>query len=204
MADRFEIDSCGTGGGSSNWYLPGGFSYHEGDPADSRMTATARKRGVNLTSRSRPLKPQDLAEVRLCCAWLTGHLSRRVGDRRVMQCVLRLCAMLSTPDRVAQPDLFTLPPGPPSACSLTTSSAWVSDGAVQGCALAAAMLRIVVQRRAGHEQRCWLVSTPELPTFTANIAQMPATWRPSGGQPSTGGRTARVPPCPPTTTPSSP
>lgn len=68
VADQFEIDSCGTGGGSSNWYLPGGFSYHEGDPADSRMTATARKRGVNLTSRSRPLKPQDLAEVRLCCA----------------------------------------------------------------------------------------------------------------------------------------
>lgn len=25
VADRFEIDSCGTGGGSSNWYLPGGF-----------------------------------------------------------------------------------------------------------------------------------------------------------------------------------
>lgn len=39
-------------------------SYHEGDAADSRMMATARKRGVNLTSRSRPLRPQDLAEVR--------------------------------------------------------------------------------------------------------------------------------------------
>ncbi|PRW18373.1 low molecular weight phosphotyrosine phosphatase [Chlorella sorokiniana] len=26
------------------------------------MTATARKRGVNLTSRSRPLRPQDLTE----------------------------------------------------------------------------------------------------------------------------------------------
>ncbi|KAL4458020.1 hypothetical protein ABPG75_012885 [Micractinium tetrahymenae] len=62
LAGEFEIDSCGTGGGSSNWYLPGGFSYHEGDPADSRMTATARSRGVTLTSRSRPLTPSDLAE----------------------------------------------------------------------------------------------------------------------------------------------
>ena len=25
VADQFDIDSCGTGGGSSNWYLPGGF-----------------------------------------------------------------------------------------------------------------------------------------------------------------------------------
>lgn len=29
-ADKFEIDSCGTGGGSSNWFKPDGFSYHEG------------------------------------------------------------------------------------------------------------------------------------------------------------------------------
>lgn len=39
-------------------------SYHEGDPADSRMTTTAAARGVTLTSRSRPLTPADLAEVR--------------------------------------------------------------------------------------------------------------------------------------------
>ncbi|PSC72725.1 tyrosine phosphatase [Micractinium conductrix] len=62
VSGQFEIDSCGTGGGSSNWYLPGGFSYHEGDPADGRMTATARTRGVTLTSRSRPLRPSDLEE----------------------------------------------------------------------------------------------------------------------------------------------
>lgn len=39
-------------------------SYHEGGPADSRMTAAARARGIKLTSLSRPLTPQDLAEVR--------------------------------------------------------------------------------------------------------------------------------------------
>ena len=32
VAEQFRIDSCGTGGGSPDWYLPGGFSYHEGTP----------------------------------------------------------------------------------------------------------------------------------------------------------------------------
>ena len=27
VSGQFEIDSCGTGGGSSNWYLPGGFRF---------------------------------------------------------------------------------------------------------------------------------------------------------------------------------
>jgi hypothetical protein len=49
------------GGGASGWYRPGGFSYHEGDAADPRMTAAAAKRGVKLTSRSRPLAPGDFA-----------------------------------------------------------------------------------------------------------------------------------------------
>ncbi|KAG2483017.1 hypothetical protein HYH03_018097 [Edaphochlamys debaryana] len=57
----FDIDSCGTGGGSPDWFTEGGWSYHEGDTADSRMTVTARKRGVILTSRSRPLQPLDLS-----------------------------------------------------------------------------------------------------------------------------------------------
>ena len=40
-------------------YKPSGYSYHEGDAADPRMTAAASKRGVRLTSRSRPLQPAD-------------------------------------------------------------------------------------------------------------------------------------------------
>ncbi|CAM9951516.1 unnamed protein product [Choristocarpus tenellus] len=58
--DEFYIESCGTGGGSSNWYKDGGFSFHEGDPPDARMTAAAAKRGVKLGGTSRPLRPQDL------------------------------------------------------------------------------------------------------------------------------------------------
>lgn len=102
LADRFLIDSCGTGGGASNvrlfclfflgsgncvasaassltfpprpptppkpttrqWFKPGGFSYHEGDPSDARMTAAAARRGVKLTSRSRPLRPEDWSRFR--------------------------------------------------------------------------------------------------------------------------------------------
>jgi hypothetical protein len=30
VQNQFLIDSCGTGGGSPDWYMPGGFSYHEG------------------------------------------------------------------------------------------------------------------------------------------------------------------------------
>mmetsp|Transcript_51513 Transcript_51513/g.122497 ORF Transcript_51513/g.122497 Transcript_51513/m.122497 type:complete len:275 (-) Transcript_51513:55-879(-) len=59
LAEYFDIDSCGTGGGNANWYQAGGFSYHEGDPADPRMTAAAKKRDVLLTSCSRPLRKED-------------------------------------------------------------------------------------------------------------------------------------------------
>ncbi len=47
------------GGGNPSWYKPGGWSYHEGDASDTRMTAAAKNRGVYLTSRSRPLRPED-------------------------------------------------------------------------------------------------------------------------------------------------
>lgn len=36
------------------------WSYHTGDPSDRRMIAAATKRGVNLTSRSRPLTAEDM------------------------------------------------------------------------------------------------------------------------------------------------
>lgn len=61
-ATSFKIDSCGTGGGNPGWYQVGGWSYHEGEASDSRMTKEARKRGYNMTSRSRPLKISDFDE----------------------------------------------------------------------------------------------------------------------------------------------
>ena len=43
---NFEIDSAGTA------------AWHEGEPADPRMQVHARKRGYNLTSISRPVRPE--------------------------------------------------------------------------------------------------------------------------------------------------
>ncbi|KAK4537365.1 hypothetical protein CDCA_CDCA12G3390 [Cyanidium caldarium] len=60
LAERVFVDSCGTGGGNPDWYVENGWSYHEGDAADPRMVAAAAKRGVKISSTSRPLRPDDL------------------------------------------------------------------------------------------------------------------------------------------------
>jgi protein-tyrosine phosphatase len=62
------LESRGTGGGSGDWYKPGGFSYHVGDPPDSRSKKAASKRGYHLTSRSQPLSPEDLEHFDLILA----------------------------------------------------------------------------------------------------------------------------------------
>ena len=48
LADRFEIDSAGTSG------------FHRGSPPDRRSTETARRRGIDLTGRSRGVTRDDL------------------------------------------------------------------------------------------------------------------------------------------------
>jgi protein-tyrosine phosphatase len=48
LSDRFEIDSAGTA------------AYHEGEAPDERSAATARRRGIELSGRSRPLRRPDL------------------------------------------------------------------------------------------------------------------------------------------------
>ena len=46
MADEYEVDSAGTSG------------WHEGESADPRMQSHAEKRGIHLTSVSRPVNPE--------------------------------------------------------------------------------------------------------------------------------------------------
>lgn len=53
---KFRIDSAGTIG------------YHEGNEADSRMRAASKKRGIKITSISRPIKPSDFVEFDLILA----------------------------------------------------------------------------------------------------------------------------------------
>lgn len=51
LQDQVIIDSAGTS------------AYHEGEPADARMSSFAKERGYELTSRSRPFRdPQDFEQ----------------------------------------------------------------------------------------------------------------------------------------------
>jgi protein-tyrosine phosphatase len=56
LADKFEIDSAGTGG------------WHAGDPADPRMRQAAARRGVKLESRARQVKTKDFESFDLIVA----------------------------------------------------------------------------------------------------------------------------------------
>ncbi|KAF3621402.1 putative serine/threonine-protein kinase KIPK-like [Capsicum annuum] len=50
LDSKFKIDSAGT------------INYHEGNEADPRMRTAARKRGIAITSISRPIKPSDFRD----------------------------------------------------------------------------------------------------------------------------------------------
>uniref|UniRef100_A0A6B2LK56 Phosphotyrosine protein phosphatase I domain-containing protein n=1 Tax=Arcella intermedia TaxID=1963864 RepID=A0A6B2LK56_9EUKA len=58
---RYRVDSCGTGGGSATWFLPGGKVRNLGAPPDPRAVEYARSRGLDISGqRSRPLTREDL------------------------------------------------------------------------------------------------------------------------------------------------
>ncbi|KAF2321647.1 hypothetical protein GH714_000885 [Hevea brasiliensis] len=50
LDSKFKIDSAGTIG------------YHEGNPADPRMRAASKRRGIQITSISRPIRPSDFRD----------------------------------------------------------------------------------------------------------------------------------------------
>ncbi|CAO2207571.1 unnamed protein product [Urochloa humidicola] len=56
LNSKFLIDSAGTIG------------YHEGNKADSRMRSASKKRGIEVTSISRPIKPSDFRDFDLILA----------------------------------------------------------------------------------------------------------------------------------------
>ncbi|KAK9149552.1 hypothetical protein Scep_008309 [Stephania cephalantha] len=56
LESHFNIDSAGTIG------------YHEGNPADSRMRAAAKRRGIEITSISRPIRASDFRDFDLILA----------------------------------------------------------------------------------------------------------------------------------------
>ncbi|XP_057456008.1 uncharacterized protein LOC130747173 [Lotus japonicus] len=56
LDSKFRIDSAGTIG------------YHEGNEADPRMRAASKRRGIQITSISRPIKPSDFIDFDLILA----------------------------------------------------------------------------------------------------------------------------------------
>ncbi|XP_047308218.1 putative low molecular weight protein-tyrosine-phosphatase slr0328 [Impatiens glandulifera] len=56
LNSKFMIDSAGT------------INYHEGNQADPRMRATAKSRGILITSLSRPIRPSDFRDFDLILA----------------------------------------------------------------------------------------------------------------------------------------
>ncbi|KAL2899505.1 hypothetical protein RDABS01_024587 [Bienertia sinuspersici] len=56
LDSKYSIDSAGT------------IDYHEGNPADSRMRSTAKRRGIEITSISRPIRPSDFRDFDLILA----------------------------------------------------------------------------------------------------------------------------------------
>ncbi|CAN4106585.1 unnamed protein product [Withania somnifera] len=56
LDSKFKIDSAGT------------INYHEGDEADPRMRAAAKRRGIAITSISRPIRPSDFKDFDLILA----------------------------------------------------------------------------------------------------------------------------------------
>ncbi|OIW05855.1 hypothetical protein TanjilG_23641 [Lupinus angustifolius] len=53
---NFKIDSAGT------------IDYHEGNEADQRMRAASKRRGIKITSISRPIRPSDFVDFDLILA----------------------------------------------------------------------------------------------------------------------------------------
>ncbi|GAA0172541.1 protein phosphatase [Lithospermum erythrorhizon] len=56
LQSNFNIDSAGT------------INYHEGNEADSRMRAASQRRGIPITSISRPIRPSDFKDFDLILA----------------------------------------------------------------------------------------------------------------------------------------
>ena len=62
LEDRVEVDSAGTG------------SWHVGEQADPRMRQAASRRGYDLTSRARQVRPEELVEWDLVVAMDASNL----------------------------------------------------------------------------------------------------------------------------------
>jgi protein-tyrosine phosphatase len=101
VADRFEVDSAGTG------------DWHVGEPADPRSAEVARKHGVELPSRARQVKPADLDRFDYVVAmdrenlWDLERMARETPGRRARAKIHLLRA--DDPERAPGDDRHDVP-----------------------------------------------------------------------------------------------
>ena len=95
LHDRFVVDSAGTG------------SWHVGNPADRRMQAAAKRRGIHLPSRARQIELDDLKQFDLVLTMdddnfrAVSGLAREAGARATAQ----IRPMLSYGERYSESDV---------------------------------------------------------------------------------------------------
>lgn len=105
LDSKFKIDSAGT------------INYHEGDEADSRMRAAAKRRGIGITSISRPIRPSDFKDFDLILAMdeknkadILGALERWIHREPlpadVAEKVRLMCSYCKKHDETEVPDPY--------------------------------------------------------------------------------------------------
>lgn len=82
LNEKFFVESCGTGGGSPDWYMDDGFSHHVGSPPDVRMQYAAKQRGFTLDTTSRPLTKEDFDKFDYIVAMDSSNLEAIETARR--------------------------------------------------------------------------------------------------------------------------
>lgn len=96
LSSLLEIDSAGI------------LSYHQGEPADSRMRAHAARRGYNITHRSRPVTAEDFRRFDLIIGMDEGNiddLKERCPDLENQRKIVRMTdyCRLKQADHVPDP-----------------------------------------------------------------------------------------------------
>lgn len=97
LSNSFEVDSAGT------------ISAHNGEPADSRMQMHAQKRGYQLTSISRIIKPEDFDHFDFIVAMDDKnlkdiqHYTRNEADFKKVSKMTDYCTRYADHDSVPDP-----------------------------------------------------------------------------------------------------
>ncbi|KAI8524280.1 hypothetical protein RHMOL_Rhmol13G0138000 [Rhododendron molle] len=91
LDSNFTIDSAGT------------IDYHEGNEADPRMRAAAKRRGIQITSMSRPIRPTDFRDFNLILAMDKQNKGRRIS---IIYNVGLMCSYCKKHDESEVPDPY--------------------------------------------------------------------------------------------------